>query len=82
VAHPVALMAIVIALSVPLAACSAVPATGPAETGKCPLGYHTEAFPNDSNPRHAYQCWPDQRGYLRSPGDEREQMAPSLVPPK
>jgi hypothetical protein len=68
---------LMLALAAPLAACgSMVPTPPPATMGHCPLGYHTEAFPNNPDPRRAYQCWSDRQGYLRRPGDEDERMAP------
>jgi hypothetical protein len=78
VTHIVKSAVLILALAAPLAACgSMVPPPPPAAMGHCPLGYHTEAFPNNPDPRRAYQCWSDRQGYLRKPGDEGERMAPN-----
>jgi hypothetical protein len=70
--------AMILALSTPLGACAWAPATPVAwsKPARCPIGTHTEAYPNDPRPNHAYGCVSDSFGFIRSPGDSREVMRP------
>jgi|HubBroStandDraft_5_1064220.scaffolds.fasta_scaffold508001_2 hypothetical protein len=70
---------LVVILSAPLGACAAGVATGPTSWSnlpKCRLGAHTEAYPRDPRPRHAYGCVSDSIGFIRGAGDSREGMRP------
>jgi hypothetical protein len=61
-----------------LAGCAAAPVErrGTVTLSRCPANFHTEAYPNNRNPRKAYGCVSDTVGFLRTPGDERERMRP------
>jgi hypothetical protein len=70
---------LIVLLSAPLGACATGAATGPATWShlrKCRLGAHTEAYPRDPRPRHAYGCVSDSVGFIRGAGDSRERMRP------
>jgi hypothetical protein len=61
-------------LAVLLTGCAATPVSGPVTYDHCPPDFHTEAFPNNPNPKRAYACRSNQSGYL-SP-DYAERMRP------
>jgi hypothetical protein len=60
-----------------LAVCASTPTvSGPVTVARCPLDSHTEAFPNNPDPKRAYGCRSNQSGFLNPPSDERERMRP------
>jgi hypothetical protein len=69
-----------LALLVPLTGCASGPSASvkPAYFALCPLDSHTEAYPNNPNPKRAYGCVSNTHGFLRYPGDERERMTPEF----
>ena len=71
--------AFVVALGATLGACAQSVAVGPQALStlpRCPRYTHTEAYPNNPNPRYAYKCVPESVGFIRSPGDANEKMIP------
>lgn len=71
--------AFIIALAAPLGACGSSVVVGPdalSALPPCPRYTHTEAYPNNPNPRYAYKCVPELVGFIRSPGDSNERMTP------
>jgi hypothetical protein len=64
--------AMVIATAVAVMGCvSTLNASGLVTNSRCKLGYHTESFPENSDPKKAYKCRSDDEGYLRGLGDEK-----------
>jgi hypothetical protein len=69
--------AIIVAAAVALMGCASTPTiSGPVTVARCPLDFHTEAFPNNPDPKRAYGCRSNQSGFLNHPGDEKERMRP------
>jgi len=71
--------ALVVLLSAPLGACAtgvATKSTTWSHISRCRLGAHTEAYPRDPRPRHAYGCVSDSVGFIRGAGDSHERMRP------
>jgi hypothetical protein len=50
------------------------PVLGHVVYAHCPLDSHTEAFPRNRKPRHAYACRSNQSGFLSR--DQNERMTP------
>jgi hypothetical protein len=54
----------IIVFSTALVGCAPVQtASGSVAISRCKLGSHTEAYPNNPNPIHAYKCRSDGDGY-------------------
>jgi hypothetical protein len=69
--------AILIAVAETLMGCASTPTvSGPVTVARCPLDSHTEAFPNNPDPKRAYGCRSNQSGFLNPPSDEKERMRP------
>jgi hypothetical protein len=71
--------ALVVLLSAPLGACATAVPNKPitwSHMSRCRLGAHTEAYPRDPRPRHAYGCVSDSVGFIRGDGDSHERMRP------
>jgi hypothetical protein len=68
---------IVVAVFTALVGCASTPTqSGPITVARCPLDFHTEAFPNNPDPKRAYGCRSNQSGFLNPPSDEKERMRP------
>jgi hypothetical protein len=58
-----------------LSGCAAAPlSSGQVTYSHCALDSHTEAFPNNQNPKRAYGCRSSQKGFLVPWRDEQRNM--------